>query len=172
MKFKIVLCLVLVAALAACGGGAGTLAGQANKETQIYGPLSAQEKELLGPDQDGNGVRDDVDAWIARKFPDATHRTQLTNSAQWMTWSMLRGYRGEKTNRDELNAWSRAVRCRFLISDEVYGDSAPKVGDWSALIYNSKSRTLAFLKWDSTLSGTVSTSGIDPCRNLSPVSKP
>jgi hypothetical protein len=169
MKFAVI---AFLASLSACGGGAGTLAGQANKETQIYGPLSAEEKELLGPDQDGNGVRDDVDAWIARKFPDATHRTQLTNSAQWMTWSMLRGYRGGKTSRDELNAWTRSAHCRFLISYEIYGESKVTAADWRALIYNSKSRTLGFLKWDATLSGTVSTSGIDPCRNISPVSKP
>jgi len=161
--------LVLFATVSACAAGPEVITTQ---ETQIYGALSAEEKELLGPDQDGNGVRDDVDEWIAKKFPDATHRTQLTNSAQWMTWSMLRGYRGGKTSRDELNAWTRSAHCRFLIGYEIYGESKVTAADWRALIYNSKSRTLGFLKWDSTLSGTVSTSGVEPCRNLSPVSKP
>lgn len=169
MKFAVI---AFLASLSACGGGAGTLAGQANKETQIYGPLSAQEKELLGPDQDGNGVRDDVDAWIAHKFPDATHRTQLTNSAQWMTWTILRGYRGNKTNKEELFNWTASINCRIEISIEKFGLESARSSDWKALLFNTRDRTFHYLKWDSSTSGMPTGIMNNSCDYLKSVTLP
>jgi hypothetical protein len=160
---------VLFAAVSACAGGPGVMTTQ---ETQIYGPLSADEKELLGPDQDGNGVRDDVDAWIARKFPDATHRTQLTNSAQWMTWSILRGARGNPTSRQELNDWSSAISCLNINAFKQPPGVTPSMVDLKNVILNSYIRTKNYLKWDASTSGMPSRTSAKPCLSVVKVGAP
>jgi hypothetical protein len=169
MKFAVI---AFLASLSACGGGAGTLAGQANKETQIYGPLSAEEKELLGPDQDGNGVRDDVDEWINKSYVDVAFRNNAVTSAQWMTWSILRGARGNPTSRQELNDWSSAISCININAFSQPAGVTPSMVDLKNVILNSFIRTKNYLKWDASTSGMPSRTSAKPCLTVVKVGAP
>ena len=70
-----------------------------------------QRSALAGPDVDGNGVRDDIDAWIASKFPDsAKTRAVWTNEARVDQLLLLAT---SKAERRRCRGRSRLCRLHF-----------------------------------------------------------
>jgi len=181
MRKFLVVCLT--AALVACGGGGGGAGGNPgaggpgaggppSQGTTVYGTLTASERALLGTDADGDGVRDDVDAWIAATYTDPAARAAAVVAAQWDTWAMIRGSRGTATTQAELHQWESAQDCFDMRVINAMGDKAPSSHDWAATLFNTHDRTKAYLTWDASTDGQYSLGTTTPCNEIGALTTP
>lgn len=125
-------------------------------EHPIYGKLTPTQTALLGQDQDENGVRDDVDKFIARKFGvTPLARKAVTAYAKEVTISML--YADKLISAKES---SRRLAVFFCASNELERAAVANTENWNSVIVartaDTKERLRAYDKWDRAQS--VSTS--------------
>ena len=69
----------------------GCLAGGSETETGSR----AAKNSIVGPDENGNGIRDDVDDYISRKY-DGEREQAVRQFAKAMTKELVRGERGNE----------------------------------------------------------------------------
>jgi hypothetical protein len=122
--------------------------GPSRRPHPIYGVLTASQKVLLGADEDGNGVRDDVDQFIAQKFsPSPLARKAVTAYAKAVTGSIL--FSGQLITEEES---SRRLAVFFCASDELERVGASNAKNWNEVIVartaNTEARVHAYDAWD------------------------
>lgn len=164
-------------ALAACGGHDHNDAS-ANSDTTsttttataTVGPIAQLEKSgalpkldrsasLAGPDADGNGVRDDIDAYINGKFSDLKQRKAVLQDARAMQKAVL----VDATNKEATKAVSleifASVNCMFSAFPDGEGQVSPIAigGKIEAITANTKTRLKAYLAYNKSRDGTAST---------------
>ncbi len=106
-------------------------------------------KELAGPDLDGNGVRDDIDAWIAAQPLTPIQKKALTQTAADMQSTLA----VDLNNPDALAAVSArnaaGIRC-------VYRRGVPReyLVDIEKYTANTRSRVIAYHAYNKALDGT------------------
>lgn len=116
--------------------------------------------EIAGVDEDGNGIRDDVDAWIATVYPDkpkiqsalgqGARAIQVAITASPNKWAA-------RQNRDEV---ARARDClRIRLGHNLARDLESET---RARTLNTYSRSKAYLEYDSYLGGGVFTVNLIP----------
>lgn len=157
--------------LAACGGGSGggsqppaagsdpvTLSERvAQLEASGDLPRLDRSDELLGPDVNANGVRDDIDAWIAgRNLPDQQAKA-LTRVAKTAQAALAADAEDSAAVRSVARQGMRDVNC---ISETFAGDSASNNGrDFTKQVrnytFNTKARVLAYGEFNKSLAGAV-----------------
>lgn len=170
---------VLTLTLAACGGGGSATAQQ--PEPAAPAPTPAQPVEqtpaqkiaaleqsgalptldrsvsLPGPDANGNGVRDDVDALIASKYTDSAQRAAATQLAASLQAALL----VDKANPSAVKAvsvrTSRSINCVYQRFDGVNGGASPAavVQELGSVTTNTKARLLEHLAYSKALDGSV-----------------
>lgn len=72
----------------------GCLAGGGEEETESAGS-PAGENSIVGPDENGNGIRDDVNEYISRKY-DGEKEQAVRQFAKAMTKKLVRAERGNE----------------------------------------------------------------------------
>lgn len=135
-----------------------TTVGQAILAAEANGtvPKLNHDDTIAGPDTDGNGIRDDIDAYIATLPYTEVQKKAVRQHAVALSSSLT----VDTTDKVALEAvsdkMSRASWCTFT---KLGGDIAPKIkADNEKMIVNTKNRFLQYEKFNSALSGSVSTS--------------
>lgn len=120
-------------------------------------PKLDRSDSLAGPDLDGNGVRDDVDAWIKSKLTDPKQIAAAMQSAKAMQKAILVDLTNKVATRAVMALNDRATYCML----SVFPASANPAGyDFDSkiesLTTNTKPRLRAYLAYNKALDGTTS----------------
>lgn len=150
-------CLALVLFLpAACGGDEPSpppARSIEDLERQGLLPVLDRSESLGGPDTDGNGVRDDLDAWIARQDGTPARRDALRQLARAFRDALL--IHGDTIAAQEA-AWrtTRAVAC-VMAHSGAGTEGAHAVAELRKMSANTRPRVLAYLDYAASLDGAV-----------------
>lgn len=155
--------LLMTMFLAACGSGGGASSAinttqpsvmDAVVAAQASGAIPALDRttSLLGTDIDGNGVRDDLDAYI-NSLPDTpVQKKALRQHAAALNAALA----VDLTNQAAVDAVSVSTSNAASCNELVYGDAAWKHSkDIFKYIINTKERFVAYMKYNQALSGRV-----------------
>lgn len=159
--------LLLAFALTACGGETQSVQGpteispeaKAIAQLENAGTLPKLDRidSLAGPDADVNGVRDDIDVYLNNKYTDPKQKAAALQMAKAMQKSLLVNPKDKAATTAVTNAMDKATDCIFIrfplgknpnphiVNDEVVSIST-----------NTKSRLIAYLTYNSTEDGSVS----------------
>ncbi|MHB1677529.1 MAG: hypothetical protein ACYCSS_08320 [Sulfuriferula sp.] len=156
----------LMLALSGCGGGSGsgsatpsTPASLANAILQAESsgavPKLNHDNTVLGPDVNGNGIRDDVDLYIAAQPDTPAQKAALSQMAVALQASMA----VDTTNRNALLAVStkmmNGVACLFSVYNDMVGGQ--KSDDIEKITVDTMTRLHAYEKFNTAESGTIDT---------------
>lgn len=114
---------------------------------------------LTGPDLDGNGVRDDVDAWIKSKLTDPKQIAAAMQSAKVIQRAIL----VDKSSKVEVRAvglaLARAVHCVSILSPADGSTSILQEVDEKieSISTNTKARLKAYLEYNRARNGSATT---------------
>ena len=149
-----------VAFLAACGGTvaadpAPATVGEGIKLAEKRGdiPTLNHDSTLLGPDVDGNGVRDDIDAYV-----DAMQITGPQKSAlKQASMAIASTFAFSESNKSELpkmaSEISKAIGCIFMRFDTNTDSQMSAL--MQKITVNTKERFLAYAAFNAAMSGSV-----------------
>lgn len=132
-----------------------TTVGQAILAAEANGtiPKLNHDDTLLGPDTDGNGIRDDIDAYIATLPYTEVQKKAVKQHAKALSASLTVNTTDKVALLKVADDMSRASWCTFT---KLGGDIAPKIkADNEKMIVNTKIRFLEYEKFNSALSGGV-----------------
>lgn len=115
---------------------------------------------LLGTDSNNNGIRDDIDAYIAKKYTDPAQKKAVENMAKAMQKSLTIGMiADEETRRLEAKKLSleigKGIDCAFYMNSINPSFDLDILDQIESLTTNTKERLLAYLAYDKALDGTV-----------------
>jgi len=119
-------------------------------------PRLDRSAELLGPDEDNNGIRDDIDKYIRKTFKDEKQRKAVEQYAR----NMQKALTIEENDREAAIVLdeedSRAYNClRFIYGLKNHDKYSRIVNNIHSLTLNTKARSLQYLKYDALLDGTT-----------------
>lgn len=119
--------------------------------------LVEEDQEIAGIDRDGNGVRDDVDAYIERNYVALPQRAAAVQAAKAMQMAMTVDVKNAVAVRDANNRLARADHCIYLRFDGGIGSQPPaRVSqELESIATNTKQRLLAYLAFNRALNGTA-----------------
>jgi hypothetical protein len=166
--FKPLLPAALVALLSACGGGAasnesGTASnvatvalGEQIKKLEASGQLPKLDRsaDIRGPDNDNNGIRDDIDAWIAAQ-PISDEQKKAARQAAHVRQAELLVDLANKVELDRLGDLSMAsVKCLRLSFMPDYQRGYDLSSTIVAMTANTKQRAKQYLAYNRAVSGS------------------
>lgn len=116
---------------------------------------------VVGPDENKNGIRDDIEAFIDALQVEEPIRNAIKQSAHQAQENLYYDFSIEsaeniKLAREIASKFEKVVACKRYVGmamEEVIETSKTMV----SLTYNSQNRTIAFLKYNRLLDGFVST---------------
>lgn len=127
-------------------------------------PKLNHEDTLLGPDTDGNGIRDDIDAYIATLPYTEVQKKAVKQHAKALSASLTVDTTDKVALLKVADDMSRASWCLYTKLTEESADKAHSENE--KMIVNTKNRFLQYEKFNSALSGSVSESPAgDGCDN-------
>jgi hypothetical protein len=138
-------------------GAPGDAAAE-SPEGPLVNPVVGSEKDatLAGTDADGNGVRDDVDAYIAALEMDPAKAAALRSFAREQTAMMLLGGTASPTKAAAVGQQMRVVKAIDCLAARYPRDQRRGfVSSLGNALFNNGQRWRAYLKADKLLSGTV-----------------
>ena len=156
MKIKHLL-LLAAALLSGCAAtGDDYIKGSRPSQTAhpTLGTLSTVESDLLGPDSDGNGVRDEVDAGIRARFAAEGTQSAAARFAQSLSKAMIAGQRGQAPTAEQKMQFSAHAACL----DSLAPGASQAV---RTLTTRTSTRAAALERW-TALAGSLSAPA-DPC---------
>lgn len=111
---------------------------------------------LKGIDENGNGVRDDIDAYIIAQYSIPTQRAAAVQTAKALQTAMLVAPQDITAAKDASRRISNAVNCIFSQFSGGVNSKEPArvVRELEAITANTKARLLAYLAYNKTLDGT------------------
>ena len=135
------------ALLAALLAAAMTFAGESR--------AGGQGRTVAGIDIDGNGVRDDVDAWLSARFPEPGQRAAALQAAKALQ-AVLTLPEGQQAARAASRRVTDAAQCVFM-RFPVASNTNPAVvsHELEALTFNTPPRQRAYRAYNKALSGSV-----------------
>lgn len=169
--------LILVAALQACGGGGSssaateeesnndkpTILTPAQKVAQMEdsGELPKLERgeSLQGIDANDNGVRDDIEAYLSKKYPQPELKAPALNLAKAIQSSLAADLENKDAVRGINNVMTLANSCIYETVRNNKTDIRPSqlTKEIESITTNTKSRLLAYLDFSTASSGMVFT---------------
>lgn len=156
-------------ALAACGGGnaadqpppaSGAGIGSIS-ELEATGLLPRLDRSdsLLGPDANGNGIRDDIDAYIdglGIQQQNKAAARQLARSSQSVMKLVQAGQLSDPVKvKETKRLGSRAVHCYFSRVDIKTPDNWNVFNALEKMSFNTRARANAYIQYNQALSGTT-----------------
>lgn len=131
--------------------GQAILAAEANGTI----PKLNHDDTLLGPDTDGNGIRDDIDAYIATLPYTDVQKKAVQQDARVLTATLT----VDKTDQVALasigNKLANAVNCIHDQFQDGTTTASKLLSDNEKMIINTKIRFLEYEKYNSARSGSV-----------------
>lgn len=127
-----------------------------------FEPLLDRSDSLVGVDANEDGIRDDIEAFIdALQIPEPERRAikQDARNAQEVLFHDFtdKTYENKKTAFNIIKGYEKVVACKGYVGIPV-DDRINTSRTITALTYNTKARTMAYLAFNRILSGTASTS--------------
>ena len=132
-----------------------TTVEQAIMAAEVNGsiPKLNHDNTLLGPDKDNNGIRDDIDAYIATLPYTEVQKKAVKQHAKALSSSLTVDTTDKTALLKVADGMSRASWCTFT---KLGGDLAPKIkADNEKMIVNTKNRFLQYEKFNAALSGEI-----------------
>ncbi len=117
---------------------------------------------LTGTDANNDGIRDDIEAFIDALEVTEPVRKALKQNAHYAQESLHHDW-GKKTNvnirkaLDISHKYGKVIACKEFVGIDV-DDRINTSNTITALTYNTKARTMAYLAYNHLLDGSVSTS--------------
>ena len=154
----------LILALSGCGGGSGSLSATPSTPTSLANailqaeatgavPKLNHDNTVLGPDVNGNGIRDDIDLYIAAQPDTAAQKAALSQMAVALQASMA---------IDTTNASARLAVSTKMISatsclHSLYhnGTASQKSSDIEKVTVDTMIRLHAYEEFNQAMSGSV-----------------
>jgi hypothetical protein len=159
MRFHWGFCLFLFVCLEACGGAGGegasapTNVGEAIKAAEAAGttPKLNRDDTVAGPDVDGNGVRDDIDTYIATLPDTEPQKFALKQTSSVLTKAMM----VDVTNQTAVLEVARQIGLSTACSFSKYDGqtAAKKEAEIEKFTVNTKERFDAYMRFSKALSG-------------------
>ena len=158
---------LMITLLTGCGGGgdadpvegpsSSSLLQQQLSELEASGgiPLLDRSRDILGPDQNRSGIRDDIEAYIATLTINESQRRAALQMARALQASLAVDLSNEEALRTTSRKLSDAGQClsiRFPDPNEM----AAMVTRLEAITANTKERTQRYIGFNTALSGSVS----------------
>lgn len=157
--------LALASWLSACGGG-GTSPGSTDapsttlaeqiKALENSGQLPKLDRssDLGGPDADNNGIRDDIDAWIATLSITDAQKKAAQQASRVMQLELLADT-NDRTKLDQLgNASMAAVKCLGDSFKPSYQKGLDLNAQIEAITANTQQRAKRYLAYNRAVSGS------------------
>lgn len=155
--------LVLACMLPACGGGgnSGSTPEIAVSQLEASGELPTLDREttLGGIDANGDGVRDDIERYIEKKYSEPAQRKAAMQTARVYQRMLL----VDANNMAELDAVSEAGSRAIVCAKSAFPESEGAIEQYrmtaelESMTTNTKTRLSAYLAYNKARSGTVST---------------
>ena len=113
-------------------------------------------KSLVGDDVNNNGIRDDVDAYIAQHYPEPAQRKAAEQFARAMQLAITKGPISRDAARLVVRKSSEAISCLFEQFAGEGGDKDPLVVGTKLedLTINTRERRKAYRVYSKNLDGT------------------
>ncbi|MEZ8130726.1 chromosome partitioning protein ParA [Enterovibrio norvegicus] len=126
-----------------------------------YDHLLDRTDSLTGTDENQNGIRDDIETFINLLDVTEPVRSALMQDARQKQENLYHDF-SEKTDENIDKAWEIADKYSAVIACKGYVgmDVDDRIGTsktLTALTYNTKSRTLAYLAFNRLLDGSIAT---------------
>ena len=127
-----------------------------------FEPILDRSDSLTGPDENADGIRDDIEAFIEALEVTEPVRKALKQDAKQTQENLYHDF-SEKNDANIMKAleiadkYNKVLACQRFIGIPVR-DSTNTSRTIEALTYNTKSRTMAYLTYNHLLDGSVSTS--------------
>lgn len=120
-------------------------------------PRLDRSMDQLGSDANANGVRDDIDAWIAGRALSVQRTKALTRAAKTAQAALTVNAADSSAVRAVARQGARDINCMFTL---FAGDTASNNGiEFHKAIekytFNTKPRVLAYITFNKALSGAV-----------------
>ena len=130
------------------------VAGHACAENLPPDPGEAGMQTLAGIDSDHDGVRDDVQRWIALTFPQSEKvRAALTQRAKVNQQFVLHAVDPAKSKRTAIGIQKSSACLAYVLPDDYYYVA----NEFRAVFFNTYDRSKALIQANHHLSGSVST---------------
>lgn len=166
MKKRLVISLLSIFLLAACGDDSDEpiqndpLLTPAQKISQMENsgelPMLERTNTLKGIDTNENGIRDDIDAYIKKTYPDEEQQKAVIQYAKALQASLLVDKEDKVAVKALTNAKAKAISCIFeKIPSEQSRINGSIVEEILGITTNTKQRLLEYLALNKALDGTV-----------------
>lgn len=125
-------------------------------ESLVYKPKLERSESLVGTDANKNGVRDDIEKHISKKYPNPEQRAAVFQTAKAMQ-KIMSANTGDLM---EIKAINTEISKAFNCVDAKFTDDSKEVNYYTAtkeveaMTTNTKSRLLAYLEFNKALNGT------------------
>lgn len=117
-------------------------------------PKLDRSDDLAGPDENNNGVRDDIEAYIEQEYSDPQQRAAAMQIARAAQKGVLVDASDKNAVRQVVRETSYAVRCTLNVFDIDAGKNPALVSrEIHDMTTNTKKRLLAYLEYDKALDG-------------------
>ncbi|MBK6366137.1 MAG: hypothetical protein IPF65_02455 [Polaromonas sp.] len=118
-------------------------------------PKLDRSTDIKGPDQNLNGVRDDIDAWIASLPVTATQKRAATQAAEGLQNTLLVDVTDKAAMDASGNETIASVKCLRLVFMPNYDDGYKLSAKIEAITMNTKERSYQYIKYNQAASGSV-----------------
>ncbi len=159
--------LALALALAGCGGGGGTGSAPALTPQEHVAQLEAsgalpkleRTDTIAGIDANANGVRDDIEQHIEKKYTVVAERAAAMQTARVYQATLLVDKNDAAAVEEVSKASWRAVGCEQVafLGPERLKQAWEMAQEIKAMTTNTKERLKAYLAYNKERSGSVST---------------
>ena len=141
IELRIAVLVMGLSLMTACNSGAN------------HGVELDRSNSIAGPDINGNGVRDDIDAYIATLPDTAAQKSALKQQSSVLSKAMT----VDLTNQTALLDVSRQIGAAAACNHSKYDPStaSKKSAEMEKLTVNTKQRFDAYVKFSKALSGTT-----------------
>lgn len=118
---------------------------------------TSSAEDAQGPDINNNGIRDDIETYIATNYTSTTQRTAAEQFARVMQAAMLVDKADIAAAKAIALQGSKAVNCIYSRFDGNAGSKQPSavVEELKSVSTNTKARLLAYLAYSKALDGTA-----------------
>ena len=154
----------LILALSGCGGGSGSSPATPSTPTSLANailqaeatgavPKLNHDNTVLGPDVNGNGIRDDIDLYIAAQPDTPAQKAALSQMAVALQASMAIDTTDTSARLAVSTKIGKGIDCLFT----VYGDrvGGQKSDDIEKITVDTMTRLHAYEKYNTAMSGSV-----------------
>jgi hypothetical protein len=156
---KIFIMAAAVFLLTGCNSDSNTSGDGKRPSEEI--PTLDRSANLTGVDDNQNGIRDDIEAYIVENYSDEEQKKALFQFAKTMQASLFIDASDMISAKQVGVGMSRAITCIFskLESQEV-SDENPHIAirKIESMTANTKTRLKAYLEFNKAMDGTASTS--------------